>query len=164
MTPCPCGTGKMLQACCGPLLEGRPASTAQALMRSRYVAFVHGDIDYIQKTAAGEALMRFDRADLARSLAGTQWLGLEITDTQAGQDGDPAGSVTFTVRFRQHGQIHSQTERSQFRRIDQAWRYCSGAVALASQKAPSLTIGRNDPCHCGSGKKHKKCCGAPGLG
>ena len=22
-------------------------------------------------------------------------------------------------------------------------------------------IGRNDPCPCGSGKKHKKCCGAP---
>ena len=20
------------------------------------------------------------------------------------------------------------------------------------------TIGRNDPCHCGSGKKYKKCC------
>jgi uncharacterized protein YecA (UPF0149 family) len=32
--------------------------------------------------------------------------------------------------------------------------------------APSTTarampkIGRNDPCPCGSGKKHKKCCGA----
>ncbi|MEW5907489.1 MAG: SEC-C metal-binding domain-containing protein [Elusimicrobiota bacterium] len=23
-------------------------------------------------------------------------------------------------------------------------------------------IGRNDPCHCGSGKKYKKCCGAKG--
>ncbi|RNF41183.1 tetratricopeptide repeat protein [Planococcus salinus] len=23
----------------------------------------------------------------------------------------------------------------------------------------TLTIGRNDPCHCGSGKKYKKCCG-----
>ncbi len=23
-------------------------------------------------------------------------------------------------------------------------------------------IGRNDPCPCGSGKKYKKCCGAPG--
>ena len=22
-------------------------------------------------------------------------------------------------------------------------------------------IGRNDPCPCGSGKKYKKCCGAP---
>lgn len=22
-----------------------------------------------------------------------------------------------------------------------------------------IKIGRNDPCHCGSGKKYKKCCG-----
>ncbi|HDP54206.1 MAG TPA: prepilin peptidase, partial [Bacteroidetes bacterium] len=24
---------------------------------------------------------------------------------------------------------------------------------------PLKTIGRNDPCPCGSGKKYKKCCG-----
>ena len=24
-----------------------------------------------------------------------------------------------------------------------------------------MTTGRNDPCPCGSGKKYKKCCGAP---
>ncbi|HKR89982.1 MAG TPA: SEC-C metal-binding domain-containing protein [Phenylobacterium sp.] len=26
--------------------------------------------------------------------------------------------------------------------------------------APELLPGRNDPCPCGSGMKHKKCCGA----
>lgn len=26
---------------------------------------------------------------------------------------------------------------------------------------PETKVGRNDPCPCGSGKKHKKCCGAP---
>ncbi len=26
---------------------------------------------------------------------------------------------------------------------------------------PIHIVGRNDPCHCGSGKKYKKCCGAP---
>ncbi len=25
---------------------------------------------------------------------------------------------------------------------------------------PGETVGRNDPCPCGSGKKYKKCCGA----
>ena len=25
-------------------------------------------------------------------------------------------------------------------------------------KPPSADVGRNDPCHCGSGKKYKKCC------
>ena len=28
-------------------------------------------------------------------------------------------------------------------------------------KREAQTVGRNDPCPCGSGKKYKKCCGAP---
>ena len=28
---------------------------------------------------------------------------------------------------------------------------------------PDRRVGRNDPCPCGSGKKYKKCCGAPGA-
>ena len=28
------------------------------------------------------------------------------------------------------------------------------------QKTSGATVGRNDPCPCGSGKKYKKCCGA----
>ena len=29
----------------------------------------------------------------------------------------------------------------------------------ARKPAVSTKVGRNDPCPCGSGKKHKKCCG-----
>ena len=38
-----------------------------------------------------------------------------------------------------------------------AWRAGQGTAAVAN--APTK-VGRNDPCPCGSGKKHKKCCGA----
>ena len=37
--------------------------------------------------------------------------------------------------------------------------------ADAPKQAPvvkSAKVGRNDPCPCGSGKKYKNCCGAPG--
>ena len=27
----------------------------------------------------------------------------------------------------------------------------------------SNKVGRNEPCHCGSGKKYKKCCGSNGV-
>jgi len=36
----------------------------------------------------------------------------------------------------------------------------SGAAATAADAAAMGKVGRNDPCPCGSGKKHKKCCGA----
>lgn len=33
------------------------------------------------------------------------------------------------------------------------------SAATAEAPSPSVRVGRNDPCPCGSGKKHKKCCG-----
>lgn len=34
-------------------------------------------------------------------------------------------------------------------------------VFTGNQRVKSKGVGRNDPCPCGSGKKYKKCCGAP---
>ena len=159
MSVCHCGSGKTFDLCCQPLISGRtPAPTAEALMRSRYSAFVVGDLDYLQKTSAGEAALKFDRAEMARSLPGTQWLGLTIKATEAGGPDDDEGTVTFEARFRQDGQLHRQGERSEFRRIGGAWRYCRGGVCDLRDAAPR--VGRNDPCPCGSGKKFKKCHGA----
>jgi SEC-C motif domain protein len=157
MTQCPCGSGRSFETCCGPFLSGAPAPTAEALMRSRYTAYARRDADYLQRTSAGEALVNFDRADVESSFRSTEWLGLEIRKIEAGQAADTVGQVTFTARFRQYGRIHALTECSEFRRIDGAWRYCSGAAA---REMPTMQVGRNDPCPCGSGKKYKKCCGA----
>jgi preprotein translocase subunit SecA len=33
------------------------------------------------------------------------------------------------------------------------------SVLQVARPAPAQTVGRNDPCPCGSGKKYKKCCG-----
>jgi hypothetical protein len=37
-------------------------------------------------------------------------------------------------------------------------------AVLAAAHLPGGKVGRNDPCPCGSGKKFKHCCGAPGAG
>ncbi|WP_375384517.1 YchJ family protein [uncultured Microbacterium sp.] len=44
---CPCGSGVAFDGCCAPALRGSPAPTAEALMRSRYTAFVVGDTRYL---------------------------------------------------------------------------------------------------------------------
>jgi SEC-C motif-containing protein len=160
MTQCPCGSGRSFETCCGPFLSGAPAPTAETLMRSRYTAYVRGDADYLQRTSAGEALLKFDRADIETSFRATEWLGLEVRKAEAGQAADTLGHVTFTARFRQSGQVHALSERSEFRRIDGTWRYCSGEVDIRARQAPAIQVGRNDPCPCGSGRKYKKCCGA----
>ena len=51
-TTCPCRLRaedqKPYSACCAPYLEaGKPAPTAEALMRARYSAFALGKIDFL---------------------------------------------------------------------------------------------------------------------
>src|SRR5205823_5740284 len=48
---CPCGSAKPLDACCGPIVDGKlAAQTAEALMRSRYTAFTLNRVDYLVET------------------------------------------------------------------------------------------------------------------
>lgn len=155
MMMCPCGSSRLLAACCGPSLNGAPAPTAEALMRSRYTAYATGRLDYIQATAAGPAAKAFDRREAELSGLGTEWLGLAITGREAGLEGDQAGKVSFTFRVRQNGREASASEVSLFRKIGERWFYWD-----REDKAKTGRIGRNDPCPCGSGKKFKACCGA----
>ena len=57
-----------------------------------------------------------------------------------------------------HGHQHAEDQGH----VHGPW--CSHGHHHHAPQAPlvrsSPKIGRNDPCPCGSGKKHKKCCGA----
>jgi hypothetical protein len=44
---CPCSSGLAYTACCGRYHQGAPAPNAEALMRSRYTAYVMGHEDYL---------------------------------------------------------------------------------------------------------------------
>lgn len=149
---CYCDSGQLFQNCCSPLLTGKDfARSPQALMRSRYSAFCSGNLDYLLQTHLTDKAPADNAVDIQATFANTSWLKLEVR--QARTSGD-TGVVEFVAYYRdQHGpgQLH---ERSNFRKQDNRWFYCSG-VHLAPVKTE-----RNAPCWCGSGKKFKKCCGA----
>jgi SEC-C motif domain protein len=141
-------------------------------MRSRYTAYVRGDIDYIASTLAAEHRAAFDRAAALAWATQSKWLGLRILRVDDGGPGDREGVVEFVATYSQGGQIMEHREVSQFRRGERgAWRFVSGDTsarvadqrphASSSQPVRQSTpkVGRNDPCPCGSGKKYKKCCG-----
>jgi SEC-C motif domain protein len=128
-------------------------------MRSRYVAFTLGDLDYIEKTCTEQASMSFNRVDLERSLPGTEWLGLEIKGTEGGLGEDSFGAVNFEFRYRNNGKTFTQAERARFRRVDGKWLYDDSKIDSKTVPVRVQKTGRNDPCPCGSGKKYKKCCG-----
>ncbi|MBK6695030.1 MAG: SEC-C domain-containing protein [Myxococcales bacterium] len=132
--PCPCQSGVRYEACCRPLhtADALPSS-AEALMRSRFAAFVLGDVDYLVATLAPEHEdLAAPRAALVQTLRETcrtaRFMGLTIVS--ANESGDGAW-VQFRARVFSGGQDRSFEETSEFRRVDGAWRYV-GARAVSA--------------------------------
>src|SRR5688572_18415822 len=105
---CPCGSGDPYAGCCGLYHDGVPAPTAEALMRSRYAAFVKGAVDYLIETHDPETRGAVTRAGLAQYARDTMWLGLEIVDTERGGEDDETGVVEFIARGALRGQPFAQ--------------------------------------------------------
>jgi SEC-C motif domain protein len=161
MHACPCGSGKDFDTCCGPILAGAPAPTAEALMRSRYTAHVKQDIAHLERTLSAEQRKSFDEAAARRWSQESEWLGLSISRTEQGGEGDETGLVEFTARFKIEGGEQEHFEQALFSREEGRWVYAgqlNGPGVTVRRESPK--IGRNDPCPCGTGKKYKKCCGA----
>jgi len=124
MSACPCGSGQAYPACCGRWHDGAAAPTAEALMRSRYSAFVLGLEPYL--LATWHASTRPAALDLAADGA-SKWLGLEVRKA-CNQDGDHA-TVEFVARYRIAGRGHRLHELSRFVREDGRWFYVDGDVS-----------------------------------
>lgn len=122
---CPCGRADRrgqplpLAQCCGPFLEGEPAPSAEQLMRSRYSAFVIGDLPYL--LATWHASTRPAQLSLE---PGARWLGLELR--RHALTGPDAAEVEFVARFRVAGRAVRQHECSRFVREAGRWFYVDG--------------------------------------
>lgn len=126
--PCPCGGagGKPTAyvACCGRYHAGPlrgQAPTAEALMRSRYSAFVLDLTDYLLATWHPDTRP----ATLGTNKPGLQWLGLQVRGHTA-QDADHA-TVEFVARSKPPGgRAHRMHELSRFVRQEGCWLYVDG--------------------------------------
>jgi SEC-C motif-containing protein len=107
--------------CCGRWLESdTPAPDAQALMRSRYTAFVLERGDYL--LATWHPANRPARIDFE---PGVKWLGLEV---RWQEQTDPThAQVEFVARQRDRsGRAVRLHERSRFVKEDGRWFYVDG--------------------------------------
>jgi SEC-C motif-containing protein len=141
-------------------------------MRSRYSAHVKGEVEYIKSTMVPSARKDFD-ADATREWSqGSKWKGLKILSTRKGGPEDSVGTVEFVATYERNGRGIDHHEVSQFEKSKEGqWFFVDGEAHEHNEgeghhhpkQAPvvreSAKLGRNDPCHCGSGKKFKKCCG-----
>ncbi|MEN9403024.1 MAG: hypothetical protein RL091_1727 [Verrucomicrobiota bacterium] len=160
MSSCPCGSGQSFETCCGPIIGGAPAPTAEALMRSRYTAYVQRNVEHLGRSLSADQRKDFAPEEAKKWAEGSEWLGLTIINTEQGGPDDKYGAVHFSAKFRTEGKDHEHLEVALFGREDGRWVY-TGQVNEPGKTVRRETpkVGRNDPCPCGSGKKYKKCCG-----
>lgn len=168
MSTCPCrvmDSKKIsLEECCGPFLQSKSkAPTAEALMRSRYSAYVVKNIDYIDRTQIETETDVFNKEEALKWADSSDWMGLEIKKTQKGEANDQTGVVEFIAHYKDKvsgTELHHH-ETSLFKKVAGEWKFETGQIHGAQPvKRLEPKVGRNDPCSCGSGKKFKKCCGA----
>jgi len=121
MAACPCGTGRDYADCCGLLHAGAPARDAEALMRSRYSAYVREDADYLLRSwhpSTRPAELGFDGPKAQRPT----WLKLDVLRHLA--TGDDTAEVEFVARYRiGGGSVVRMREHSRFVREGGDWFY-----------------------------------------
>lgn len=120
---CPCGLPRPYVACCGRYHDGSAvAPDAEALMRSRYSAYVLDRRDYL--LTSWHASTR--PPALAPPEPGQRWLGLEVRRVL--QLDDDHAQVEFVARSKLGGRAHRLHELSRFVRDDGSWSYVDGEL------------------------------------
>jgi SEC-C motif-containing protein len=119
---CPCGSSKNYVSCCKFLHDGLlKAATAEALMRSRYSAYVFKLRDYLLKTWHEDFRPKF--LNFEKDL---EWLSLEVIDREKGLEFDDEGYVEFKVFFKKAKKRSFMQEKSYFKKIASQWLYLNG--------------------------------------
>jgi SEC-C motif-containing protein len=156
LNACPCGSGRAYEECCGPFIAGTHLpSTALALMRSRYSAYVEHEVDYIIGTCLKGGRDDIDVKQTRDWSEKSRWLGLTILSVEKGGQDDTEGTVEFKAVYERNGLRDIHHERGRFTKQNGRWFYEDGDIIPQTVVRAAPKVGRNDPCPCGSGKKYK---------
>lgn len=121
--PCPCGSGSTYAGCCGRWHAGAQhlqAPDAQALMRSRYSAFVLGLVPYLLETWHPTTRP----TALEPNEPGLRWLGLQVKRHEVLDAAHER--VEFVARSKLGGRAHRLHEISRFTCEGGRWFYVDG--------------------------------------
>ncbi|MAL83253.1 MAG: Zn-binding protein [Idiomarina sp.] len=119
--PCPCGLDKTYQDCCFAYHSGEAtAQSPEALMRSRYSAFVGRLASYLEATWHSSS--RPPLLDLSDS---PNWLKLQVISSSVDQN---KGQVHFRAFYKDGNDVAFMEEQSDFVQENGKWYYLDGRV------------------------------------
>ncbi|GAA3667365.1 YchJ family protein [Microbacterium marinilacus] len=121
--PCPCGSGRVYAACCGPLHSGaRLAETPEELMRSRYSAYAKHDAEHLLRTWHPRTRPQPDDLTFDDRL---RWTGLEIS---ASDDATVDFVAIYETDATGSPMMGALAEHARFERRGGRWMYVDGDV------------------------------------
>ena len=122
---CPCNPTIKYSDCCQKAHQNiHSVTSAEALMRSRYSAFVLANIDYLQKSHNSST--RPSKREKKEILAWTKsvnWIKLEVLNTTE-------TTVDFNAYFMENGNIDVIHENSVFCKENDHWVYLGNKKAV----------------------------------
>lgn len=115
---CPCNPTKEYKDCCQKVHQNiASASSAEALMRSRYSAFVLANIAFLQKSHHSSTRpSKQEKRALEKWSTSVNWIKLEILNTTE-------DTVEFKAFFMENGIVAIIHENSLFCKEDNHWVY-----------------------------------------
>ncbi|WP_446051437.1 YchJ family protein [Zobellia laminariae] len=125
---CPCNPQNNYTDCCqkahNDILN---VKTAEALMRSRYSAFVLANIEYLQKSHHSTTRPnKREKRQIEAWAKSVNWIKLEILNTTKGTAADTEGTVEFKAFYIENGQMGVIHENSNFSKENGHWVYVDG--------------------------------------
>lgn len=132
---CPCGSQEDYETCCGRWHRGEAAPDAEALMRSRYSAYVLQLEPYLLATWHASTRPASLGLDAAGSM---KWLGLEVKRHEP--TGPDSAMVEFLARYREGGRAGQMQETSRFVHEEGRWYYLD-ALNVSAAGRPSREEG-----------------------
>jgi len=122
---CPCGSKKSYKLCCGIVhKEITNAVFPVDLMRSRYTAYVLGDIDFLLKSHHKSTRPVYELDDILEWTKSVKWLSLEILKAEVLEENEEF--VTFKAFFIENGSETIIFETSRFIKENNYWTYIDG--------------------------------------
>ena len=132
---CHCGEGQSFEVCCEPyILKKDKPKTAEALMRSRYSAFVVGAVDYIYETHLPNKRQEVSKDEIMAWSQDSSWHGLEIVEKSDGEAKNSSGIVEFIAKYSTNDQRYNHHERASFEKIEDEWFFVDGKIIKNSMK------------------------------
>lgn len=121
---CKCGSTNSYGNCCAIAHKNiELVETAQQLMRSRYTAYVLGNIEYLIQSHHSSTSPIREQKEILKWTTSVKWLRLEILNFTEGEENDIKGTVEFKAYFEEGGEEEVIHENSKFIRENNYWVY-----------------------------------------